>query len=147
MRASLALPCARFDLADETSEAMGVSDGISEGERQKARGKDRRAAPKAMFDNRVIIVQALLILKPQSQEFGGCWTRGEAQESQVASVARVSLIGLPRKRLYVHPTAFSLLIKVYNFGNPKRQGRSSSRACKDMVGCIYPEGYLMRQCK
>ena len=72
MRASLALPCARFDLAEETSEAMGVSDGISEGERQKARGMDRRAAPKARFDNRVIIVKAVLILKPQDQDFGGC---------------------------------------------------------------------------
>ena len=89
----MALPCARFVLAEETSEAMGVSDGISEGERQKARGMDRRAAPKAMFDNRVIIAKVVLIFKPQGQGFRCCWIRGEAQESQVASVHPVSLIG------------------------------------------------------
>ena len=123
----MALPCARFDLAEETSEAMGVSDGISEGERQKAKGTDRRAAPKAMFDNRVIILKPVLILKSQSQEFGGCWTRREAQRkpSGICTSTFFDWAKEPALRL---SDSLLALIRVYNCYNLKCQGRSSAKA-------------------
>lgn len=56
VRASLALPLARWPLAEATREAMGVSGGISEGERAEQKGRVRRVAPQANGDNRVIIL-------------------------------------------------------------------------------------------
>ena len=54
--ASLAFPWARFDFAEEIKEAIGVSEGISEGDMQRAKGEVSRTAPRAIGKNRVIIV-------------------------------------------------------------------------------------------
>lgn len=55
-KASAALPWARLVLADETRDAIGVSDGISEGERHEAKGEARRTAPRAAVANLVIMM-------------------------------------------------------------------------------------------
>ena len=58
--ASLELPLARWDFAEETRDEMGVSEWMSEGERQYERGAAavmmRRRAPRARNDSRIIIV-------------------------------------------------------------------------------------------
>lgn len=55
IRASAALPWARLDLADETRDAMGVSEGISEGDRHEAKyGQANSTA--AAVENLVIMM-------------------------------------------------------------------------------------------
>ena len=76
VRASLELPFARLDLAEDTREAMGVSEGISEGERQKARGAERRTAPRARLVNRVIMVRDVVKENcARNSEISGCWPK------------------------------------------------------------------------
>lgn len=59
MRASLALPLARLDFADEIRDEMGVSDGMSEGEMQRLAGRDERRLAKSASDgDRIIIFSA-----------------------------------------------------------------------------------------
>jgi hypothetical protein len=43
-------------LADETRDAIGVSGGISEGERLRVKGEAQSTAPKATDENLVIIM-------------------------------------------------------------------------------------------
>ena len=57
MRASFALPFARFALAEATKEAIGVSGGISEGEMAEQKWTVRNVAPQASDTNRVIILR------------------------------------------------------------------------------------------
>lgn len=55
----MALPLARCALAEVTREAIGVSGGISKGERAEEKGRVRRAAAQVSDDNRTIMVECI----------------------------------------------------------------------------------------
>ena len=57
VRASFALPFAKFAFAEETRWEMGVSEGISDGEMAMERGNETREAPRAREENRVIMME------------------------------------------------------------------------------------------
>ena len=57
VRASLELPFARLAFAEETKEAIGVSGGMSDGERARMYGKVRTVAPSARAGNGVSIIE------------------------------------------------------------------------------------------
>lgn len=57
VRASFALPLAKFVFAEEMRWEIGVSEGISDGEMAWERGNETRDTPKAREENRVIITK------------------------------------------------------------------------------------------